>query len=250
MYSIVDLVYTEHLKSKRSMGMVILVVGTFLGLLVGTFLYIVNKQVFIQDHTQWLALWGESNLFGAQIFVPMFLSIIIASNIKSELDNNNLIRIIVSPIKVTYLVMSKWLYIVALSLVNQVIGFLIFVILGYLLHLPGSVSIGKFLSWSILGWIGSSGVIAIQLWIALKAKNFTASLLVNFGIIIFGLIISIVNNTLGRFFPYNQIMIGLHARELTSFDQGQMTVFLLVVFFSVILGLACATRTVKKMLFK
>lgn len=248
MQNVMSLMYAEHLKNKRSMSMTILLVGSFLGLLLGTLLYTANKQVFIQSHTQWLALWGESNLFASQIFIPLFLGIIVANNIKNELDNNNLLRMVVSPLKVSHLVMAKWLYIAFLSLINQVVGFLIFVIMGYLLHLPGSVNIGQFLTWSILGWFGSLGVIAIQLWIALKFKNFTTSLLVNFGIIIFGLIISIINSTLGDFYPYNQIMIGLHAKSLVSFDQGQIVVFLFVVFLSIIVGLAGATGIVKRML--
>ncbi|AEJ31737.1 ABC transporter permease [Leuconostoc sp. C2] len=250
MQNVMSLMYAEHLKNKRSMSMTILLVGSFLGLLLGTFLYTANKQVFIQSHTQWLALWGESNLFASQVFIPLFLGIIVANNIKNELDNNNLFRIVVSPMKVTHLVMAKWLYVAFISLINQVVGFLIFVIMGYLLHLPGSVSMIQFVSWAILGWFGSLGVIAIQIWIAIKVKNFTTSLLVNFGTIIFGLIISIINSTLGDFYPYNQIMIGLHAKSLISFDHVQIVVFLLVAFLSTIVGLVGAGGAVKRIILK
>ncbi|MBZ6009384.1 ABC transporter permease [Leuconostoc gelidum subsp. aenigmaticum] len=248
MKKIMNLIYIEHLKNKRSMAMPILLVGSFFGLLLGTFLYAANKQVFIQSHTQWLALWGESNLFAAQIFIPMFLGIIVANNIKNELDNNNLLRIIVSPIKVPQFIMSKWLYIVLLNLMNQIISFLFFIIMGYLLHLPGSVNISRFLVWSIMGWLGSLGIIAIQIWIALQVENFTSNLLVNFGAIIFGLMISIINDTLGSFYPYNQMMIGLHAKTLSNFSVNQMMTFAIIIILSTVIGLVGATMTVKKML--
>ncbi|MBZ6003779.1 ABC transporter permease [Leuconostoc gelidum subsp. aenigmaticum] len=248
MKKIMNLIYIEHLKNKRSMAMPILLVGSFFGLMLGTFLYAANKQVFIKSHTQWLALWGESNLFAAQIFIPMFLGIIVANNIKNELDNNNLLRIIVSPIKVPQFIMSKWLYIVLLNLMNQIISFLFFIIMGYLLHLPGSVNISKFLVWSIMGWLGSLGIIAIQIWIALQVENFTSNLLVNFGAIIFGLMMSIINDTLGSFYPYNQMMIGLHAKTLSNFSVNQMMTFPIIIILSTVIGLVGATMTVKRML--
>ncbi|MBZ5962670.1 ABC transporter permease [Leuconostoc gasicomitatum] len=248
MKKIMNLIYIEHLKNKRSMAMPILLVGSFFGLMLGTFLYAANKQVFIKSHTQWLALWGESNLFAAQIFIPMFLGIIVAKNIKNELDNNNLLRIIVSPIKVPQFIMSKWLYIVLLNLMNQVISFLFFIIMGHLLHLPGSVNIGRFLVWSIMGWLGSLGIIAIQIWIALQVEHFTLNLLVNFGAIIFGLMISIINDTLGSFYPYNQMMIGLHAKTLSNFSVNQMMTFPIIIILSTVIGLVGATMAVKRVL--
>ncbi|MCH3952208.1 MULTISPECIES: ABC transporter permease [Leuconostoc] len=245
-----NLIYAEYLKNKRTWGIIILLVGSVLGSLLGTFLYVANKQVFIQNHTQWLALWGESNLFASQIFLPMFLGIIIGNNVKNELNNNNLLRIIVSPVKVTQLIMSKWLYMIFLELINQIISLIIFLIIGHLLNLPEVVNIGRLFIWSILGWVGSLGIIAIQLWIAMRAKNFTTNLLINFGVIIVGLIISIANSKLGSFYPYNQIMIGLHAKTLTSFDQSQIIIFILVIILSTLFGLSATNITVKKMLLK
>lgn len=62
-----------------------IIVAVFLG----SFLYFMNQEVFSDDQTQWLALWGEIGLFYAQLFFPLLIAVITNAIWYQELDRNS-----------------------------------------------------------------------------------------------------------------------------------------------------------------
>ncbi|CAH1852379.1 ABC transporter permease [Convivina intestini] len=240
------LLEVEFLKNKRLFNFEILILGTFIGLMLGVFLYLANKSIFIDDHSQWLALWSEMNLFATQIFIPIILSIVVALNIQNELRNNNLLRIMVTPVNLVNFVISKWLYFVILSLINQLISWLMFIGIGSLLGFPNNMNPLMFLKWSILAWVGSLGIIAIQILIGFIVRQFISVVLVNFGLVIVSFISSIISEALSWINPYSLILIGSHAKNTMYWSLYQIIFFISTTLITVVFGIYLTKKVIIK----
>lgn len=243
---IARLIMVEHIKMKRTYIWLMLLTGTSVGCGLGLFLYLANLKAFATTSNQLLALWGEFNLFSSQIFVPLFLAIIIGINVQVEKSNRMLNRLRMMSIKPSAIFFGKLTYISLLQLIIQVIAIAIYLIVGNALDLKGSVDIVTLLTWGFLGWLGSLGIIAIQIAIALITNSLTENLLINFGLVIGGFIVALISSEMTFFYPFSQIMIGLHARNANHFTSLNTIIFGFVIVFGILIGWKIFTRAFNK----
>lgn len=229
-----NLIMIEHLKMKRNYIFIILLVGSMIGSGLGLFLYVANQSVFNNSPDQALALWEEINLFSSQIFVPLFLAIVIGINIQLEKSNRMFDRLKTLPVNLEAIFISKVAYFAGLQFIVQLIGILMYLSMVHILSLSGNLNLVTLSRWFILGWIASIGIIAIQLGIANIFKTLTGTLLVDFGLVIGGFIVTLISPS--QLYPFSQITIGLHAHDTNAFTFSNSIEFTLIIGFSILLG--------------
>ncbi|MBZ6014252.1 ABC transporter permease [Leuconostoc gelidum subsp. gelidum] len=107
---ITKLITVEHLKMRRTYIWFMLLIGTIIGCGLGLFLYLANLNAFVNTNNQFLALWGEFNIFSSQIFIPLFLAIIVGINVQTEKSNRMLNSLRTMSIKPSFIFVSKSFY--------------------------------------------------------------------------------------------------------------------------------------------
>ena len=243
---ITKLITVEHLKMRRTYIWFMLLIGTIIGCGLGLFLYLANLNAFVNTNNQFLALWGEFNIFSSQIFIPLFLAIIVGINIQTEKSNRMLNSLRTMSIKPSFIFVSKLIYIAVLQLTIQVISASIYLIVGYGLGLKGNVDILTLIQWEFLGWLGSIGIIAIQLGIALIVKSLTVNLLINFGFVIGGFIVALFSSSITDYYPFSQIMIGIYAHDISHFTFATDIRFGFIIGIGILIGWYIFIRTFNK----
>lgn len=130
--------------------------------------------------------------------------------------------------------MAKFFSIQLFTGINQMIFLIIFTLSAWVLKVP-AIQFWHFALWSILGWIGTFSVTAIQLLFSIQFRQFTFPILLSAAGAILGLMTLFIGDFLFQLFPYSQIAVGMRARTLTVFQGQEFLMFCVVtVFYSAI----------------
>ncbi|GAF38439.1 membrane protein [Agrilactobacillus composti DSM 18527 = JCM 14202] len=214
----------------RHLHLFAIVIGIdLLAVTLGALLYFQNKKVFASFHTQWLALWSESGLFYAQIFLPLLLALMVAVVIRCEKEQHNFSRMAVVPLKASQLILRKFSTLALLTAAGVAVFIFAFYCIGFAGRFPINRTIGSFLWWGTLGWIGTFPILGIQFWLSIRLKNFTTPIIFALGLSLANFILLTISQALVRLYPYAQIMIGLHARSYEDLSLLQVILFLGIV---------------------
>ena len=235
----------EFLKDRREKSLLVLLIGSSVGVLLGLSLYLANKNVFVHEHSQWLALWDEINLFSSQIFVPLFLALVISRNIQKEYKYHNINVWLTLSKSTSRIVLSKFVYFSILYFVNQLILLLIFYILGLVNHFPININIFIFSFWMFSSWVGGLGIISWEIFLSFKLKNSLNVMLVCLACCILGFIISTINPIMSQLYPFSQILIGTQAKYNQNFNFISGTFFLFICLINIFLGICLSKKHVK-----
>lgn len=224
----IKLLKIETTKARREWVFYLITAGFIvLNVTNGTVNYIQNKEIFQANNVTWLAVWGQSALLWSTIFLPFGLSLY--CGMLSSLDNTdrNWQRLISYGIAyqtylaklgkaAAYCLFSQLAFYLAVTLISLVLGF----------SFQGS-SLFPLLGWALLGWLGSLTIASLQLFLGLYVASYPV--LVGIGTIgaFMGLALSILLPLGNLVFPYSQIILGNHVRELAPFSPAMLIFFLL-----------------------
>lgn len=223
---------------------VFLFIFNFIGTLMGTLLFALNRKQLI-DGTESLILWGQTLFYASQLFSPILIGIICSVSCQFEEKQNNWQRLLTFPLSPRQIVHAKFVSITLVSLVSQVIVLLLFFISALVLRVP-LVSFSLFLSWSVTGWIGTFSIIALQLFLSIRLKQFSVPILLAAVGSILGLLSLFISQQLFTLFPYAQLAVGIRARSLVSFELPELLTFLLINTVYTVLALQLAQRCLRK----
>ncbi|QBO36291.1 transporter [Periweissella cryptocerci] len=243
-----ELIRIEAKKMKHSFSMGMLLIGEVVGLLFGTILYVMNAGVFKAEHSQWLALWSEGTVFSSQIFIPLFTAIVVALICKVDIDNKNFERMAQLPLKPLKIIIAKFCYLSLITLVAQIIFLVLFVVIGAVLRFPWMHNVSQFIRWTFMGWIGLLAIIAIQFLISLLMNSLAISVLVSFAASIGGFVVALLSKNVVTYYPFSQMMIGIHSKELFGMSATQVITFLITVFTCIVFGLILTNVVLTKRL--
>lgn len=202
--------------------------------------YIRNSDTFVKEGINWAAIWGQGGLLWSSIFLPFAICLYCGMLCSMEGENGNWQRLASYGLaqRSYYAKLAKAALFALASQLTFFLGVSI-----------GSISIGfvltpsavwTMLSWTVAGWLGSLCVCSIQLYVGLFI--FSYPLIVGVGVIgsFAGLAIELFSPPLRRLYPYAQILIGNHVRELGAFSVTQVVEFILVCLFFIILPVVLA----------
>ena len=209
-----------------------------------------HKEIIAAYHTQWFALWSETGRFSSEVFFPILLAIIVALTVHSEKERNNLARMATLPVTATQFISAKFLALALLSAISLGIYVFFFYLVALSTHLPGIQTPLIFLTWTVLGWIGTFHILALQLWFSLQRKSFTTPIIIALIFSLMSFLLLAVSPFLIKFYPFAQIMIGLHARSYTGLSIIEILLFGSVVLVFTVLGLILSARSLRRIGFE
>lgn len=240
----ISLLNIELQKLKKNFILVFLLVFNILSVSIGSAIFYFNQSALPNSDNRDLILWGQETLYTSQLFFPILIGVLCSITWQFEESNNNWIRMKTLPLKEKNTVISKFLSIFLLTLINQLIFFVLFCISSLIVNVSLS-HIPKFMYWCFMGWIGTTSIIAIQLYFSIFTRNFTFSILMSTVGSILGLLTLFIGNFIFQLFPYSQITIGVRSRSLMNFTFSELLIFFIVNVIYVILFLSLATLKLK-----
>ena len=149
------------------------------------------------------------------------------------------------PLKESKIVLSKFLSLFLLTLLNQIIFFVLFCISASIVNVSLEELL-KFIYWDFIGWIGTASIVAIQLYLSVATRNFTFSILISTIGGVLGLLTLFISNFIFKIFPYSQITVGVRARSLMNFTFSEMLLFLIINVAYITVFLTLTTLKLKK----
>ena len=168
----------ESRKLKSNYILIFLLVFNLLSVFIGSIIFYFNQSAFPNSNNRDLILWGQETLYTSQLFFPILIGVLCSISWQFEESNNNWLRMKTIPLKESKIVLSKFLTLFLLTLLNQII-FLVLFCLSALIVNVSLEELLKFIYWDFMGWIGTSSIIAIQLYFSVFTRNFTFSILIS-----------------------------------------------------------------------
>lgn len=223
---------------------VFLLVFNLIGTLIGTLIFALNRKL-LAGGTESLVLWGQTVFYASQLFSPILIGIICSVSCQFEEKQNNWPRLLTFPLSPQQIVRAKFVSVALVSLVSQTMVLILFFISAIVLRVP-LVQFPLFLSWSVTGWIGTFSIIAIQFFLSIRLKQFSAPILLAAVGSILGMLTLFISQQFFTLFPYAQIAVGIRARSLTSFSFSELLVFLAVNAIYILAAYQLACRSLKK----
>ncbi|RNL82212.1 ABC transporter permease [Halostreptopolyspora alba] len=191
--------------------------------------YLENRPVFTEQGVTWPAVWGQSVLLYAYLFLPIVIGVRAAMMVRVENDDHNWRRMASYDAALVPVYRGKVGALVRFCAAAQLIHVVLFLVTGLLLGFdPAPVTLARFLLWALAGWVGACAVALAQLYAALRIASFASAVTVAVVGAVAGFLITIPVPAAAYVFPYTQIGVGMRARALESFTGGQAALFLLV----------------------
>lgn len=185
----------------------------------GIFIYARFVSENYQATNNWLMAWGMANYFYPTIFFPI-LSVLLAANLcKVEHEGHNWIRALTCPVSWKQLYLSKYLWLVLLLGLAQVIALSEFAVIGEFARLNHPFPWALLIQCLVLGWIGILPLAAFHLAVCAYWSNYVQSVILNILLIlpVFLIIGSKKYTWLGYVYPWALPAVGTNQILLRSF---------------------------------
>lgn len=223
----IALLNVELQKLKNNFIVIYLIVFNLLSVALGSVIFYFNQSAFPDLSNRDLILWGQESLYSSQLFFPILIGVLCSIVWQFEEENNNWMRIKTIPLKEKDIIFTKFLTLSLITGLNQIIFFVLFYCSSLIVSVPIE-KMSSFIYWSLMGWLGTTSIIAIQLYFSVVTRNFTFSILISTVGGIFGLLTLFIGNLLFKLFPYSQITIGVSSRSLMNFGLSEIILFIIV----------------------
>lgn len=200
----------EAFKLKHSPIWLAFIIIPVISAIMGTINYVANREILTQ---QWYSLWTQHTIFYCYFCFPALVAIYCSYICRLEHMNNNWKSVLAQPINRSTVYMAKWITVIKIMLLTQVLVGIIFVISGKLVGFTAPLP-KELVSWLFYGTIAGSVIAALQLAISLVIKSFSIPI----GIALMGGVIGLGVRAagVGLCFPYSLFAIGMNANSPES----------------------------------
>lgn len=179
----------ELMKLKHSPIWLAFILIPFISAFMGTFNYYGNREILTEE---WYSLWTQHTIFYCYFCLPALIGIYCSYFCRLENMNHNWKSLLAEPIPVSRLYFAKFLCIMSVIVMNQVLIGVLFIISGKLMGFQSKLPISM-LGWLVMGTIASMAICAFQLTISLIIRSFALPI----GIALIGGIMSIAARAIG-----------------------------------------------------
>ncbi len=238
-------ILVELKKAKKNYLLPIGVFFAAFSLFIGTGIFVLNRNV-LNEGTLALVLWGQSAFYYSQIFFPIMLAILCSVVVGVESRNKNWQRMKANGVSIRKIVIGKITVLSGYTLLIQLIFYALFMIIGKFIHIPFEQGDGvKFLLWAILGWLGGTSIISIQVYLNIKTESFTKPIGIAAAGAFVGFFIIFISQDLLRIYPYSQGTVAMRSRVLTSMNAEDTVLFIAFNLVMLLIGYLLSVHTLK-----
>lgn len=207
---LLNCVRMEKMKLKHShiwlVFLLIPVIPTFMG--AGN--YMNNLEML---KSEWYSLWTQHSLFYSNFFYGPMIALYCAYTWRVEHLNHNWNSLMTMPVPIRDVFLSKLILSLGCTVAIQVWIWVLFVIAGKIVGLPGLPPLEIFV-WILRGSVGGLGIAALQLVLSMIIRSFAVPIAIALLGSIIGLLAS--NGGLGFYWPYSLMLMGMNANKDTD----------------------------------
>lgn len=214
---------SESLKVKRSFIWVAFLLVPLIPTLMGTQNYLNNIDIL---QSEWSSLWTQETLFYSNFFFAPLVAIYCSYLWRLENRNKNRHLLMTAPVPVRNLFLAKLITVGKITLLTQLWMFVLYLISGKLIQLPGLPPLQIWL-FALRGFLAGLVIITLQLFLSMIIHSFAAP--IAFAVLgsVTGLLIA--NSRFGICYPYSLMMLGMNANRTEDMLAGSSLPFLLSV---------------------
>lgn len=207
----------------------------------GTFNYLQNLGILTEA---WYSLWTQHTLFYALFFYPAMVGVYAAYLWRLEHQGHNWNLIMSTPVRPLALFFAKYIVVIKLVLLTQVLVFGLYVFCGKVFaHLPGWPPLETFL-FMLRGLVGGQCVIALQLVLSMLIRSFAVPVFIGLAGGVVGMLAA--SNGAGLAFPYALMQVGMNSNKSEDMLAGSYGGFLLASALWLLLFLVIADLLLRK----
>lgn len=207
----------------------------------GTYNYLQNLGILTG---QWYSLWTQHTLFYALFFFPVLVGVYAAYLWRLEHQGHNWNLIMSTPVRPLALFFAKYIVVIKLVLLTQVLVFGLYVFCGKVFaHLPGWPPLETFL-FMLRGLVGGQCVIALQLVLSMLIRSFAVPVFIGLAGGVVGMLAA--SNGAGLAFPYALMQVGMNSNKSEDMLAGSYGGFLLASALWLLLFLVIADLLLRK----
>lgn len=207
----------------------------------GTFNYLQNLGILTEA---WYSLWTQHTLFYALFFYPAMVGVYAAYLWRLEHQGHNWNLIMSTPVRPLALFFAKYIVVIKLVLLTQVLVFGLYVFCGKVFaHLPGWPPLETFL-FMLRGLVGGQCVIALQLVLSMLIRSFAVPVFIGLAGGVVGMLAA--SKGIGLAFPYALMQVGMNSNKSEDMLAGSYGGFLLASALWLLLFLVIADLLLRK----
>lgn len=212
---------SEQLKIKRSHILIAFILTPIIPTFMGTQNYLNNLGVL---KSEWFSLWTQETLFYSNFFFAPLIAIYCSYLWRLENQNKNRHMLLTTPVPVRDIFLGKLAAIIKITVFTQFWIFVLFIVSGKLVHLPGLPPM-QTLAYIVRGLLGGVTIAALQLLISMVIRSFAAPIAIAVLGSITGLLAA--NSDYGIFYPYSLMVLGMNANKTEDMLSGSGVTFVL-----------------------
>lgn len=192
----------EWLKMRHQHLWIIVLFVPLLGASLGGFNFISSYDQLVQGEDEWIELWSQTSFFYAIFLYPILSGIFAAFICRSDHLHGGFKMTLSLPVSRKKLYMSKFLMLITILLLTQIILLIMCVLLGLLFNINNQIPWSFFLRATIFGWLATFPLASIQLWLSISTKSFGIPVGINLFLTL-GSLAAIVLNV-NMIYPWSQ----------------------------------------------
>lgn len=212
---------SEQLKIRHSFIWIAFVLTPLIPAFMGTQNYLNNLGVL---QSQWFSLWTQETLFYSNFFFAPLIAIYCSYLWRMENQNKNRHMLLTAPVPARDIFLGKLSAIIKITVFTQLWIFVLFIVSGKLVHLPGLPPM-QTLAYIVRGLLGGVTIASLQLLISMILRSFAAPIAIAVLGSITGLLAA--NSSYGLFYPYSLMMLGMNANKTEDMLSGSGVTFVL-----------------------
>ncbi len=208
-----NLVSSERLKMSRSLLWLLVLASPALAVLIGL---LINEEF-----GNWPLLLGGMSMFHSMLFLPVLTGLFSSFICRYEHTQGGWKALLSLPVSRSAVYLAKFLIVVLLLALTQLLLLAGILIVGKVRHLSGSGDI----PWNMLlqsmlgGWIACFPLAALQMFFSLRWSSFAAPLVINVIFTVPNLLI--VNSaTYGPYYPWAQPFLAMIPKGMQGYTFG------------------------------
>ncbi|WP_019636605.1 ABC transporter permease [Paenibacillus fonticola] len=193
------LLRTEAMKVQWSIVILLIFLDTTVNAAMGIMQLDSLKEFFMPN---WSTLYMYSVNFHAMFFYPLYCGILASLLCLYEHRDGGWRTVLSSPVPRYKFYYAKYLLLILILALVQIIFLLGYLCTGYLLHLPGVIP-WDVLAYTIVGgWFGIFPLAALQLILSIKIRNFGAAFAMSICYVVPNIVLTGFHSSIGAWFPF------------------------------------------------
>ncbi|MEK3731956.1 MULTISPECIES: ABC transporter permease [Paenibacillus] len=193
------LLRAETMKTQWRVVILLILLDTLINALMGMEQLDSLKEFFPPS---WMSLYIHSVNLHAMFFYPLYCGIIASLLCMYEHRDGGWKIALAFPGPRYHIFYAKYLVLIGILAVVQLVFMLGYLAAGKLAHAPGSIPWGTLAYTGFGGWLGILPLAALQLIVSIKVRNFGASLALAIGYVVPNIVFTGFHSTIGAWLPF------------------------------------------------